>query len=131
MHDVILTVESAKLFDQFAQCQKEYIPIKNHINILSSKYKKNGVCILVLPIVTKGLSNQFIEHNYANNIKNNYENNYLVALTKKEYVNIIKNINTNDKLIKFYNYLENISWKNFHNSDQSFSNIIDNYSYLI
>lgn len=117
MPDIVATVEATTLRDGFQQCAKEYIPNKSHVEkLLAEHSKKLGLSVFVAPSLSAAILKEFVINNYAQSLLPTQT--WLVAFNKKEYLEFLECVNTNDKWVRFATYVSQIDAKEYFKSQE-------------
>lgn len=126
LEELILTVESAKLWQGFQQCNKEYIPIMSHLSDLMTIHNKNiGLCLMVVPEVSKEITLRCLENNFSNVLYD--KKKILFPINTKNYMKLIQKVYDAQKYKRFIDYILLLNVKEYINNPNAFETILDNY----
>lgn len=129
--NVVMTVESSTLMPAYQQCSKEYVPNKTHLlKLAKDNNKKYGLCITVMPKISIDFNKDCIAHNYSNNIALNEEKTIMIALSTVQYVNFLKHINTEKKVLDFIDYMLSVDYSKHMSQNEIFYELFCDYSNL-
>lgn len=126
--DIVVSVESSTLMPEYQQCNKEYIPNKTHIAKLVKEHNKTyGLCVTVMPKITKEFNKEYIRHNFSNLLNFDEEKTVLIALSTFQYAHFLKVVNTQQKTEEFINYMLSVNYQDYINENDVFYTIFEDY----
>lgn len=119
--NAVMTVESSTLMQAYQQCSKEYVQNKTHLlKLAKDNNKQKGLCITVMPKISAEFNKDCVTHNYSNNLPLNEEKTVMIALSTVQYVNFLKHVNNEKKLLDFIEYMLNVDYSKHADQNELF-----------